>query len=1709
MSDVERKLRLAKQKLLSKDEKVSLNIGSEEWLNSFGLRKQRLEYKQILSKVGFRNCDDYIKILQKPVTSKYGEGLFKKVGHTDGVFFNVTASKEKLIQYEQKLTEAMDLYKQRLEWLNTGSRKAFGMIGKKEVCLLCDIQQKNEEDFLSYKEMISSVIREQFESFKSAIFIRASLENSKWQSDTRSSERMLSDALDWWEDQPNLTEHSKTCVLEAISEANESNNKLDVIYLVTDGTVAYGATEILLEKIKPLKIPINVVFLQSTLTPNNANEVFTQISKQSKGSFHTFKMNTDCDNSMNQDKNIRSEVVLVWEELDKARNTLYDVKKLVNEIQKENRIKAASKFPEEKPPLKEEKHNELNMTSKEWLLIHGLRRKKLTLQIFLKESIFNHCDGVLDVPTSDPSLVNARYCHQFAHITWKDGSIKHVHVTEPVYRKYREKLVDILDKYKKRLDWLQRGSRELFGTIIENKVLILIDTSASMAVKIDIVKRKLLKLCKEQLANKQKFNLVSFGSKVVSWRENMVKCTFDNLQNALQWLEELQVQGSTNTFGALSLANEMQEVDGIYLLSDGQPDQPPDMILSQVNDKIPIHTISFNCTDTEANQFLFDLSQKTKGRYHCYSEVSTKDSMPPTHQSEDLALIRREIETGLRDLEQMLKLRNECVSKDLVFKRERDDDVIKASKLRPFSAIAYNETRSSLLRSGFPVPKKPISNNFHRQLSANKNHHHHQEEESEQKPKKKKKKKKRSKKTNSEVQKWLHTHGLSASKLTILDALKPTIIQQKPTYIPSLDKEIFSKVYGDIFPIIHSASGKTKEFQIVNPQAVDLVTYENKLEFALSKIEEKMNEFVLENLSDEAKEKICPEDEPSSFRDFKEEIERDFKQQEQGPSLIKDLDFLEEELAQGSIYMKQSKDLRATVDQLSKEARREKEEKESPKKNKNSPSKTPSNPKFRYHRVLARSDLDGFYYPAIVNKYVNARFVNVLFDDGEVQVTSVRYLMPIGGSAPCPILNVGDYVLVKCHAQNEELEKIFYVPGIVQVSPLKMKATDNFYTIVRYDTRKCTVLRKDLVKISRSRFVFSVKFIQECEQNIASFDTRKFETLQSLHVPRPPSRDSNSSRSTSRSSARTTPRASSRVSSRASSVISAVSNRSQSKLKVDRDHEENESESESGSENEREQTSDKLNESVVEERDSISNEIDQLKNQRETILKEIQKCLEEEHDAKQRELDEQKLMLTQFHDKLALNESKISDQQAELEKLRDDLMREREELDQKKKNQDENDGEENKELNVPPKDMESIQKELFDRLLVQQEDFFHRLLQHELNKDIQQNPTPNDQHKKKESEEETSERESPVSDNEEKETEDETKPYLEDEKEEHEERVESEETKDEEKPGEKDGEEPDEKRNVGENEDVTVLISPTSDAVLLAQGDTGVFVSRAPLDMEPAVGTKKLPSVVQLNEEVLSRFLDDGWFYRGIVKKMLPTDNKYLIEDGVGDIEEVERNDIITDDDDAPNFIRPGDYIVALHPSYLYAYAPGFVLNEEPEMSYRVQFYDGQVSIVPRAEAYVISPERFENNVRYIRAREQSLIGQAVVCRSNKTGAYYLGSVRDRVSGCRNYLVEWADRSLDVQNYAYIFGAHTKRHKFTVGSKILAISNAGLYEYLPGVVTKANGEILEVHFVNDLKLQNVDGCQSFWLSADYHRMACTFWKERNEERNSQPSPVVS
>ena len=50
--------------------------------------------------------------------------------------------------------------------------------------------------------------------------------------------------------------------------------------------------------------------------------------------------------------------------------------------------------------------------------------------------------------------------------------------------------------------------------------------------------------------------------------------------------------------------------------------QPPKTILAQclVRPNVPVHTISFNCADREANEFLCQLAKDTGGRFHYYSE---------------------------------------------------------------------------------------------------------------------------------------------------------------------------------------------------------------------------------------------------------------------------------------------------------------------------------------------------------------------------------------------------------------------------------------------------------------------------------------------------------------------------------------------------------------------------------------------------------------------------------------------------------------------------------------------------------------------------------------------------------------------------------------------------------------------------------------------------------------------------------------------------------------------------------------------------------------------------------------------------------------------------------------------------------------------------------------------------------------------------------
>ncbi|CAH8543954.1 unnamed protein product [Schistosoma curassoni] len=346
------------------------------------------------------------------------------------------------------------------------------------------------------------------------------------------------------------------------------------------------------------------------------------------------------------------------------------------------------------------------MSSKEWLSIYGLKAQHLDFYDLLVSVSFKHCDGVVNVlkpplnvsnndamerecnkiyddfgksnhsePNSNdssqiwsssaiiqPKLINAQYCSNFVHVRWKNGNIVHVQITPEMYRSYSRRMHSRLNAIKHRLDLLRQGSRELFGTITEDNVYILIDTSTSMLSCIKFVKEKLLQLIYEQLKYKNRLNFISFNSNVNAWHNHLQSTTECNLKSAIKWIEKLTCGGTTNTLKALQFALEDNLTEGIYLLTDGRPDQQTHTLLlsMQLNNRVPIHTISFNCNDPEANEFLIRLAQESGGRFHYYNEFPNNINKPKQWESEDVRLLENEYQLGLDNLEKLAQLKDEC-----------------------------------------------------------------------------------------------------------------------------------------------------------------------------------------------------------------------------------------------------------------------------------------------------------------------------------------------------------------------------------------------------------------------------------------------------------------------------------------------------------------------------------------------------------------------------------------------------------------------------------------------------------------------------------------------------------------------------------------------------------------------------------------------------------------------------------------------------------------------------------------------------------------------------------------------------------------------------------------------------------------------------------------------------------------------------------------
>ncbi|KAK2517415.1 hypothetical protein Q9233_013158 [Columba guinea] len=126
-------------------------------------------------------------------------------------------------------------------------------------------------------------------------------------------------------------------------------------------------------------------------------------------------------------------------------------------------------------------------------------------------------------------------------------------------------------------------------------------------------------------------------------------------------------------------------------------------------------------------------------------------------------------------------------------------------------------------------------------------------------------------------------------------------------------------------------------------------------------------------------------------------------------------------------------------------------------------------------KVIARSDVTGFYYPGTVIKNISSTCTLVDFSNGEARIVPVKFAIPVGGAVPCPHLQVGDHVFARTGTLtgNE-----YYAPAIVIATPKRVKMGDKLYTVLLFNNRKEHCVRSGLIKISQMKYAFSCRYIR-------------------------------------------------------------------------------------------------------------------------------------------------------------------------------------------------------------------------------------------------------------------------------------------------------------------------------------------------------------------------------------------------------------------------------------------------------------------------------------------------------------------------------------------------------------------------------------------------------------------------------------------------------
>lgn len=616
----------------------------------------------------------HLKLTLKDLVDKGKIGKLHPDQQTGKVTQHIQFDAYDVNEFEYRLNVAIEMYTKRIKWLLQGSKRMFGHLMGRRIAVCVDTSDANMGfgRQTALQEALLHLIDEQLTE-KSGIYLVGFGSDvvPLWSVVRDVNYHLLQEAKLWT---TQLRSSGGTNLLKAMKHVMKLSD-VDGIVLIL-GSVPDQPSEILCDFIYQMGVGKGVTLhtVAYDCSNNLTNVTLKRLAESSGGRYHCYT--ASCEEQIYTG----TDISLLLCEIKEAQDVINKIKEMrqgmmgnaiisiMNEITTEVSKLPQSRFlprpPGHELPLRLDVPNFHPRTSQEWLQQHGLKAKRLDLYQVLAPNAYSYREEFIPViKKAVQSQVHERAMVQFP---WKDGSLKNLHVDMSQLFEYQKQLSDAVVLYERRVDWLASGSRRIFGAVTEKNVVILIDTSVSNVKYLVHLQHSLRLLMEEQIANKDYFNLIAFGSKARQWMPTMVRPTPENLQKAWKWVLDLQCGGSRNFLSAYRMAVENDEeikhhifVQGCYLFTSGVPDQAPEVVLSYVQEAsagrgVRLHTVLFNVDDYDCNgaipgryanitrtaECLRNMAHVTDGRFQWFRETGIIEN-------DDIQYINSEIDKAL------------------------------------------------------------------------------------------------------------------------------------------------------------------------------------------------------------------------------------------------------------------------------------------------------------------------------------------------------------------------------------------------------------------------------------------------------------------------------------------------------------------------------------------------------------------------------------------------------------------------------------------------------------------------------------------------------------------------------------------------------------------------------------------------------------------------------------------------------------------------------------------------------------------------------------------------------------------------------------------------------------------------------------------------------------------------------------------------------